>query len=65
MDVDSDRWDEFDTMSDFNEAEKLFDGKHLKPAARNGGRSKPASGRRSAPINTSARDPLTPVAAND
>lgn len=37
MDVDSDHWDEFDTMADFNEVEKMFDGKHLEPAARNGG----------------------------
>ncbi len=30
-------WDEIDTMANLNEAEKMFNGKHLEPAARNGG----------------------------
>ncbi len=37
MDVDSDHRDVFDIMTDLNEAEKKFDGKHLELAARNGG----------------------------
>ena len=35
--LDLDYWKEIDTMADLNEAEKMFDGKRLEPAARNGG----------------------------
>ena len=37
MFFDRDYWDEIDTMADLNEAEMLFNGKYLDPAARNGG----------------------------
>ena len=34
---DPDYWNEIDTMADLNEAEIMFDGKYLEPAARNSG----------------------------
>lgn len=36
--LEPDYWNEFDTMADLNEAEKMFDGTFLEPAARNGGK---------------------------
>ena len=35
--LDPDYWNEIDNMADLNEAEKMFDGKHREPAARNSG----------------------------
>lgn len=51
-------------MANPNEAEKRFYGKSLEPVARNGGVFHFRIGSKAHPHQSSARDPMTPVAAN-
>ena len=62
---DPDHWDEIDTMADLNEAERMFDGKYREPAAGNGRTLHSRLARISHAHQSSARDPLAPVAADD
>lgn len=60
---DPDHWYEIDTMADLDEAERMFGGKHLKLAAFR--TFHPRFEPKFPPLQSSSKDPQTPVAAND